>query len=137
VVGGFFPRCSTALRGPKNGGSILVDSNIDWGQDLFRLQDWMAENGVDRLKLSWFGTADPAYYGLSYDPLPGLPRNFDLWWAVPFNTAHPEPGIYAISVSNLWEIPLEDKVVFPWFRAREPDDRVGYSILIYRVTENE
>jgi hypothetical protein len=122
-----------AAGGPKNGGNILIDSNIDWGQDLFRLQDWMAENGVERVNLSWFGSADPAYYDLSYDPLPGLPRHFDLWWDVPFDAADPPPGIYAISVSNLWELPLEDKVVFPWFRARQPDDRVGYSIFIYRV----
>jgi hypothetical protein len=125
-----------AAGGPKNGGNILVDSNIDWGQDLLRLQDWMAENEVEEIKLSWFGTADPAYYGLAYTPLPGLPRHFDLWWDVPFDTSNPEPGIYAISSSNLWEIPLEDKTTFAWFRAREPDDRVGYSILIYRVTED-
>jgi hypothetical protein len=128
---------NVAAGGPENGGNILIDSNIDWGQDLFRLQDWMAENGVERVNLSWFGSADPAYYDLSYDPLPGLPRHFDLWWDVPFDSADPPPGIYAISISNLWELPLEDKVVFPWFRARQTDDRVGYSIYIYRVAENE
>ncbi len=122
--------------GPVKGGDILIDSNIDWGQDLFRLQDWMAENGVGQVKLSWFGTADPAYYNLSYEPLPGLPRHFNLWWEEPFDPDDPPPGVYAISISNLWELPLEEKVVFPWFRAREPNDRVGYSILIYRVSEN-
>ncbi|MFZ0543893.1 MAG: phospholipid carrier-dependent glycosyltransferase [Candidatus Promineifilaceae bacterium] len=126
-----------AVGGPEKGGDILIDSNIDWGQDLLRLKDWMADNGVERVKLSWFGSADPAYYGINYEPLPGFPRHLDLWWDVPFNTANPEPGIYAISISDLWELPLEDKVVFPWFRAREPDDRVGYSILIYRVGEDE
>jgi 4-amino-4-deoxy-L-arabinose transferase-like glycosyltransferase len=126
-----------AAGGPTKGGDILVDSNIDWGQDLLRLQDWMAENEVEEVKLSWFGSADPAYYGLAYEPLPGLPRHFNLWWDVPFNPANPEPGIYAISASNLWEIPLEDKTTFPWFRAREADDRIGYSIFIYRVIGNE
>jgi hypothetical protein len=121
--------------GPANGYRVLVDSNLDWGQDLLRLQAWMAEHEVAQLKLSWFGTADPAYYGVAYEPLPGLPRHFDLWWRVPFNTAAPEPGIYAISATNLWEIPLrpEEKTVFAWFRAREPDHRVGYSILIFEV----
>jgi hypothetical protein len=125
-----------AAGGPANGGQVLVDSNIDWGQDLKRLKSWMDEQGVGRLKLAWFGTADPAYYGIDYDPLPGLPRHFDLWWDVPFDTDDPEPGIYAISVSNLWELPLTDKYVFPWFRAREPDDRVGYSIYIYDVGQD-
>lgn len=120
--------------GPENGYTILVDSNVDWGQDLLRLQAWMRENDVSNVHLSWFGTADPQYYGISYEPLPGLPRHFDLWWNVPFDPQNPEPGTYAISVSNLWELPmLDDKVVFPWFRARPPDDRVAYSILIYEV----
>jgi len=119
--------------GPKNGANVLVDSNIDWGQDLKRLDSWMAENDVEELKLAWFGTADPAYYGIRYEPLPGLPRHFELWWDVPFNSDDPETGVYAISVSNLWELPLVEKTVFPWFRAQEPDDRVGYSIYIYRV----
>ncbi len=126
-----------AAGGPEAGSEILVDSNIDWGQDLLRLRDWMVENGVDEVKLSWFGTADPLYYGIAYEPLPGLPRHHNLWWDVPFNRINPEPGIYAISVSNLWEIPLENKTTYPWFREREPDDRVGYSILIYQVTEDE
>jgi hypothetical protein len=119
--------------GPANGHNVLVDSNVDWGQDLLRLKEWMAENEVDQVKLAWFGTADPAYYNITYDPLPGLPRHFDLWWDLPFDPADPEPGVYAISASNLWELPLKEKTVFPWFREREPDDRIGYSINIYYV----
>jgi 4-amino-4-deoxy-L-arabinose transferase-like glycosyltransferase len=121
--------------GPANGHRFLVDSNIDWGQDLLRLRAWAAENEVQRLKLGWFGTADPDYYGLVYDPLPGSPRQpfYGRWTEPPFNTAAPEPGTYAISASALWELPLAEKNVYPWFRAREPDDHVGYSILIYEV----
>ena len=123
------------LVGPANGYRVLVDSNVDWGQDLKRLRGWMQENGVARVKLAWFGSAYPDYYGIAYDPLPGLPRHFELWEALPFDPAEPEPGVYAISVSILQEIHRrdEDKTAFAWFRAREPDDRVGYSILIYRV----
>ncbi|MCK4833090.1 MAG: hypothetical protein KAS81_09995, partial [Anaerolineales bacterium] len=66
---------------------------------------------------------------------PGLPHHFDLWDSPPFDPAAPEPGVYAISVSNLQELYRQDeeKTVFAWFRGREPDDRVGYSVLIYRV----
>ena len=123
--------------GPENGRNILIDSNIDWGQDLLRLQEWMRENGVTDVKLGWFGTADPAYYGIHYEPLPGLGREefYGLWYPPPFNPEQPEPGVYAISVSNLWESHWETKITYPWFRARPPDDRVGYSILIYVVPE--
>lgn len=122
--------------GPDNGHNVLVDSNLDWGQDLKRLQLWMDENGEDRIKLSWFGTAEPLFYDIVYDPLPGLPYHFDLWWNIPFDPLDPEPGVYAISASNLWEIPLEEKTVFAWFRNREPDDKIGYSIHIYRVSND-
>ncbi|MCL4263248.1 MAG: glycosyltransferase family 39 protein [Anaerolineae bacterium] len=123
--------------GPANGPRLLADSNVDWGQDLRRLQIWMAENEVESVKLGWFGTAVPAYYGLNYEPLPGFPRPefYSLWNSPPFDPAQPEPGIYAISASSLWESHWANKTVYPWFRAREPDDRVGYSIWIYRVIE--
>ncbi len=123
--------------GPANGYRVLIDSNIDWGQDLLRLRRWMAEEGVESVRLGWFGTADPTYYAIAHEPLPGLGRDafFRLWWDVPFDPAAPEPGVYAISATSLWETPLrpEEKRVYAWFRARQPSARVGYSILIYDV----
>ncbi len=130
---------NAAAGGPENGRNILIDSNIDWGQDLLRLQAWMAENNVAEVKLGWFGTADPAYYGIKYQPMPGLGREefYSLWFPPPFNPENPEPGVYAISVSNLWESHWETKITYPWFRARPPDDQVGYSILIYDLSVAE
>ena len=122
--------------GPNGGRDMLVDSNVDWGQDLLRLREWQVENNVDELKLGYFGTADPAFYGLVYEPLPGFPREefyATLWANPPFNTTAPEPGVYAISASSLWESHTESKNVYPWFRNREPDEQIGYSILIYKV----
>ncbi|MFO7661956.1 MAG: phospholipid carrier-dependent glycosyltransferase [Chloroflexota bacterium] len=123
--------------GPANGYRVLIDSNVDWGQDLLRLKSWMETNEVSEINLGWFGSAEADYYGLAYRPLPGIGRDsfFQLWWDVPFNRTKPEPGVYAISATSLWEVPLrvEEKTVYEWFRARQPDDRVGYSILIYHV----
>lgn len=128
---GFFNLLS---GGPANGHNILVDSNLDWGQDLYRLQKWMAQNGIESVKLAWFGTARPDYFGLAYDPLPGLPYYFHLWWAVPFDPINPPDGVYAISATMLWELPLQkDKHVFTWFRQQQPTARVGSSLFIYRV----
>ncbi|HEX6383215.1 MAG TPA: hypothetical protein VF177_00960, partial [Anaerolineae bacterium] len=129
---------NAAAGGPENGHSILIDSNIDWGQDLLRLKAWMVANDVAEVKLAWFGTADPAYYDINHQPVPGFPRNryYSLWANPPFNPEAPEPGIYAISASNLWwelSLPLQGQPVYAWFRQRPPDHRVGYSILIYEV----
>jgi hypothetical protein len=38
--------------GPDNGWRALVDSNIDWGQDLARLGAWLDENDVERVGLA-------------------------------------------------------------------------------------
>lgn len=124
--------------GPNGGRDILVDSNVDWGQDLLRLRAWQVENGVDSLKLGYFGTADPAYFGLTFAPMPGFPRPefYSLWNDPPFDPAAPEAGVYALSASSLWESHSANKNVYPWFREREPDDQIGYSILIY-VVEGE
>lgn len=124
--------------GPANGHNILVDSNVDWGQDLLRLQDWMQKNEVGIVKLAWFGTARPEYYGIPYEPLPGSPYNLHLWWDIPFDPVHPPDGMYAISASMLWELPLQDdKHVFAWFRAREETARIGSSLFIYDVQDGQ
>lgn len=121
--------------GPRNGWRILADSNIDWGQDMKGLRDWMAREGVPHVRLAWFGTARPEYYGVSHDLLPGLPYGFLLWSDPPFDPTGPEPGVYAISVSNLVGVALPDPDLYAWFRARPPDDRIGHSVFIYRVAE--
>jgi hypothetical protein len=119
--------------GPRNGWRILVDSNVDWGQDMKGLREWMERDQVERVRLAWFGTARPEYYGVSYDLLPGVPYGFLLWIDPPFDRANPEPGVYAISVSNLAGAVLPDPDLYAWFRARPPDERIGYSVFIYRV----
>ena len=122
-----------AAGGPANGASILADSSNDWGQDLLRLQVWLAENGEESVKLGWFGIADPAYYDIQFEPLPGFPRAefLRLWNSPSFNPENPEPGLYAISASSLWESHWTARHVYAWFRAQEPTDRIGYSIYIY------
>lgn len=121
--------------GPERGWRVVADSNIDWGQDLKRLSHYLRDQGVEEpVRLSWFGSSYPERYGITYEPLPGLPHYFHLWFEPPtFNERQPEPGLYVISVSNLVEIPLEDKHFFGYFREREPDARIGYSIYVYRV----
>ena len=115
--------------------NILIDSNVDWGQDLLRLKAWMDENEVEEIYLGWFGTAVPEHYGINYKPLAGLPYNFDLWWNPPIDTQNPPAGIYAISATILWEPPLKDeeKQNYAYFRNREPDDKISESILIFKI----
>jgi len=63
---GYLSYFNFAAGGARGGWRYLLDSNIDWGQDLLRLRAFMDENDVDRIHLAYFGTADPLAYGIDY-----------------------------------------------------------------------
>src|SRR5699024_432819 len=113
----------------SRGYRILVDSSLDWGQDLKGLKPYMQAHGIPKVKLSYFGTADPAYYGIDCDLLPSylpLPREVVRSFA---------PGdVLAVRATNLQGVYLEDedKPMMERLRREKPVGRVGYSILIFR-----
>ena len=117
--------------GPENGWKVLVDSNLDWGQDLKRLGAWMEARGVEKIKLSYFGSADPAYYGIDCERLPGYAAPHP-----PRVTRQIRPGdVVAVSATNLQGVYLdpEDRPLMERLRASKPVGRAGQSILIYRA----
>jgi hypothetical protein len=96
---------------------ILLDSNLDWGQDLLRLERRARDLKIDALRLSYFGTAD-----LERHPLPPL---------LPVVHDRPLPGWFAVSEAHLGS--RDHPQTFPWL-ARFPDyERVGKSIRLYRI----
>ena len=60
------------VGGPARGSEYLVDSNLDWGQDLKPLKAWMDANHVPHINLAYFGTAYPPYYGIDATYLAGV-----------------------------------------------------------------
>jgi len=120
------------LVGPRNGYKVLVDSNLDWGQDLPGLRTWMGEHGVDHVYLSWFGVAPPEHYGVRYRYLPGWPP-FERPALRVYHPQRPLPGVYAISATNLQGVLLDDPDTFAFFRDQHPVAQVGHSIMIYQV----
>jgi len=118
--------------GPANGYRWLVDSNLDWGQDLRNLKAYMDQRGLQRVKLSYFGSVAPSFYGIEYDCLPSFgiqPRE----GCPPEAEVKIGPGVYVISATNLQGIRLPDRDAFVWFRNREPTARIGYSLFVYDV----
>ena len=94
---GYLSYFNVAAGGPRGGAQHLVDSNIDWGQDLGRLKRWMDVNGVAKIDLAYFGTADPRAYGIDFRKVTLF---FDFYPDVPL--VRPEPGHYlAASVTLL------------------------------------
>lgn len=62
---------SLLIGGTPQGHKYLLDSNLDWGQDLKKLKKYLDENNIkEPIYLSYFGKASPDYYGINYLPLP-------------------------------------------------------------------
>jgi len=120
--------------GPARGYHLLVDSNLDWGQDLKGLKAYMDRNRIASLKLSYFGTAEPAYYGIRCERLPGHPPP-----DAPDVRVHPG-DLVAVSATNLQAVYLDRdrdaERLMRRLRRLQPLDMVGYSILIYRADFN-
>jgi len=115
--------------GPRNGYKHLVDSNLDWGQDLKGLKKYMDRHGIEKVKLSYFGTADPKQYGITYEALP----SFDLPESPPKRVLIDKGDILAISVTNLYPLYVDLGVLREFLHRSAPVDHIGYSIFIYKI----
>jgi len=111
--------------GTENGWRHLADSNLDWGQDLPRLDaDARAAcTGGPPCLASVFGAARPEDFGTpvqEWTPGQPLPR---------------EPFLFYIS-ENRFLLRSEDhpRGLFPFLGDRPPDRRVGTSIRVYDMT---
>jgi 4-amino-4-deoxy-L-arabinose transferase-like glycosyltransferase len=92
-----------AAGGSSNGYRHLVDSSLDWGQDLIGLRSWLARNaGHEPVYLSYFGFAPPRYYGITALSLPAD-------GTLSFGDRHIglsklTPGTYCISATRLQQV---------------------------------
>lgn len=109
---------SEVIGGTANGPRYLVDSNIDWGQDVKRLQTYMEEKQIPFVCMSYFGQANLVYYGLDFRYLPTKADRHD---PAAVNCA------VAISVTSL----LAQDGDYWWLRQYEPDARIGGSLYVY------
>jgi len=125
------------LAGPwQNWSNILVDSNLDWGQDLIELRQVMDVRGIDTVNLAYFGKAVPEAYGVRYRPLPSYLRFTEGREIAAYNPHTPEPGWYAISATALRTglMTPETADLYKVFRDLAPDARAGFSIYLYNLT---
>ncbi len=127
------------VGGSDNGWRYLVDSNLDWGQDLKGLERYIEREGIEEVYLSWFGSTYPDAYGydIPHHLLPSYLYYPGQVTGVAFNPLQPAPGVYAISATNLQGVYFSDHDLFAWFRERQPLAKIGYSIFIYEVGGEE
>jgi len=117
------------IAGPERARHVLLDSNLDWGQDLGRLKAWLDARGTSRICLGYFGHVDPHVYGIDFSLPP----------------ASPTPGLCAVSANFLAGYPYAityagDRIlgvprgVWSWFDRYRPIARVGQSIYVFDLT---
>jgi len=115
--------------GPEKGYRHLLDSNLDWGQDLKSLKGYMKEEGIKEIGLAYFGHVDPKIYGIDYHLI----------------GKRPESGYIAISANYLYglpylitygpkPIPIRPNT-FEWLHAFEPNASIGHTIRVYSIPE--
>ena len=122
------------IGGPRNGYRYIADSNVDWGQGLKALRDYLEAASWPDVKLSSFTFfIRPELYGIEATPLPPLA---DAPTTLP-SRFNPAPGTYVISASTLRGFQLADTETYNWFWHREPDDVVANAMLVYHVPERE
>lgn len=119
--------------GPLGGRNHLLDSNLDWGQDLLRARDFITAHADEQPRFLYFGTVPPSVVGLT-NPFPP--------------SRQPKPGLYLISVNFVMGRPHAawqpegtrrnlDFQEFSYFRHFEPIGHAGYSIDVYRLTADD
>jgi 4-amino-4-deoxy-L-arabinose transferase-like glycosyltransferase len=110
---------SPVVGGPSQGYRRLADSSLDWGQDLPGLKRWLDAHDGDAREpvfFSYFGTGDPAHYGIEANRLPGFPE-----WRELRVFAY-TPGYYAISATLFQQ--LYTTTFGPWNRLYEDEYQV-------------
>ena len=107
------------VGGPAQGHRYLVDSNLDWGQDLPAL-----EARLDALGAESGGT--PAVLLLYFGQ--DCPRDYEIP-QVPWPVGRRAPEWVALSATHLRGVYVDD--AFRGFRELEPAHRAGSSIFLY------
>ncbi len=120
--------------GPSGGYNYVVDSNLDWGQDLIRFSKWVEENKIPKIEFDYFGWADASYY-----------LHDKYIWAtatkfkddIDFKKRNQSDGWLAVSASFLQgsqgspEQP--NPINYLWLKSYKPVTVIGNSIFVYRI----
>ncbi|HUW71778.1 MAG TPA: glycosyltransferase family 39 protein [Candidatus Humimicrobiaceae bacterium] len=117
--------------GPANGYKYVVDSNLDWGQDLKRLGIWLKENNIDKIYIDYFGGSSPEYI---------LKEKYAPWWGERSPEELPKGSYLAVSATLLQGgrgevIPTLPQAsgYYRWLNKYTPVTIIGHSIFIYKI----
>jgi hypothetical protein len=123
----FLAYSSVWAGGRDDAWRVLSDSNVDWGQGLLELRTFMHDEGVESVRLSYFGSARPEAYGIEYVALPSFFR------LAQERTpgADASPRFTVISATNLQGLYLQGRDPFAAYRGRTPYRVLGHALFVY------
>jgi hypothetical protein len=127
-----------AVGGPSQGHKYVTDSNLDWGQDLKRLGQFIQDNNIKKMDVDFFGWGDRnLYLGSSHYTWTGADTYMN---AKDFLARNTSDGWIAVSATFYMQCisPSRDKPRTPcyqWLEAYEPVTLVGNSIFVWHITK--
>jgi 4-amino-4-deoxy-L-arabinose transferase-like glycosyltransferase len=126
-----------ALAG-KEPERVLIDSDLDWGQDLFRLQRELRDRQVDHVNIAYFGASDICRHALPHLTWLRPRQRAHGWVAISQTFRHGIDGSYyrdgnPCDRSQLVGVFRPDTTQYDWLDAYQPVARVGASILLYDI----
>ena len=103
---------------PANSWRYLTDSNLDWGQGLIALRDYEWKHPQEQLHLAYFGSINPALYGVR---------------ATPLAPNEPVTGKVVIGASCLSGQVLPDPHSYRWLLSYPPTRMLDRSMFLYEL----
>jgi len=107
---------------PQDAWQLLTDSNLDWGQGLIALRNYEQQHPNQTLHLAYFGSVEPALYGIKAKPLP---------------PEQPVIGTLVVGASCLSGQVLLEPDSYWWLRKYTPVGMVDRSMLVFDTTKAE
>jgi len=103
---------------PQNRWRLLTDSNLDWGQGLIALRNYQQQHPNEPFHLAYFGSIDPALYGIQAAPLP---------------PHEPTKGTLVVSPTLLSGQTLSDLDTYHWLWPYEPQNIIDHALWLYNL----
>jgi hypothetical protein len=107
--------------GPDGGWMYLNDSNLDWGQDVKRLAQFVEQQDIEEIHVDYFGPPDPVYY-------------FSEKYKGPVGCGTPPKGWVAVSAMLYpgapWNAECDYRRTLPIEKLKA---KIGYSIFVFHV----
>lgn len=117
--------CNELIGGTAQGYRWFADADYDWGQDLKRLGRYLQGYDGPPVRLAYFGSGIPEYYGIRANPLQE-PEG-----------CQPTAGLIAISATRLQGVYEQNQDCYAWLAGYEPITRIGETIFVYAIHPHE